>query len=282
MPLSFPLSRSLSFPLSRSLCKTAGIDPAALAYITAVQTAKGSAVTGVQKNAINAFVVAEKAAGRWSLHKGLFLPIWNLAAANAINLVTLGTGTYSAGTTPGTGFVTANGTNGYFDTGLTPSGVGMTNDSFALTVLLKSVSGGTVESSYMGNYSGGSSDFRLYATTYAVYVEGMTNTSSVSATIDRSIANGILIGSRNSGSSAIYQRKTSGVQTLVSSVTSAVGSPPATNIFAMAYNAYGATGYSSGDFGFFGIHLGLSAANASAFSLNLKTLWETCTGLVLP
>ena len=32
----------------------------------------------------------------------------------------------------------------------------------------------------------------------------------------------------------------------------------------------------------FGVHSGLSTADTDAYSDNLKTMWETCSGLTLP
>ena len=51
----------------------------------------------------------------------------------------------------------------------------------------------------------------------------------------------------------------------------------------MARNSAGSySEHSNAQIGASFMSLGLSIAYADAFTLNLKTLWETCTGLTLP
>ena len=82
----------------------AGLDPDAKAYVNAV-IATGVTVTGLQRNAINNFIEGEKTASRWSIHKRLYLPIWANAAANAICLRSLTSGTFVNSPTMGAGFI---------------------------------------------------------------------------------------------------------------------------------------------------------------------------------
>jgi len=44
----------------------------------------------------------------------------------------------------------------------------------------------------------------------------------------------------------------------------------------------GGAAYSDGRYGFFAASLGQTVSQSQAFSLNVKTLWETCTGLTIP
>jgi len=56
------------------------------------------------------------------------------------------------------------------------------------------------------------------------------------------------------------------------------GTFPTVELFAMRSNFAG----NDGRFGLFGASLGLTTAQDDAFTLALKNLWETCTGLTLP
>ena len=68
-------------------------DADADAYISAIRTA-GASVTAAQRDYINDFIRAEKIAARWDSIKRLYLPICGVAAANAICLRSLTSGTF--------------------------------------------------------------------------------------------------------------------------------------------------------------------------------------------
>jgi len=102
-----------------------GLDPNAKSYIDAV-VAAGATVTPTQRNAINAFVKSEKANSRWTMQKRLYLPIWGVAAPNAIDMVGLTSGSFVGGVTHTAGYVTSNGTSGHFLSDVSPGGAGCT------------------------------------------------------------------------------------------------------------------------------------------------------------
>ena len=55
------------------------------------------------------------------------------------------------------------------------------------------------------------------------------------------------------------------------------------NIYGLAINSFGsASGYTDSEIGALYVGLGLSDGNVSSFTLALKNLWETATGLTLP
>jgi hypothetical protein len=97
---------------------------------------------------------------------------------------------------------------------------------------------------------------------------------------------GILMGSRVGNVTSLFQRKTSGwitPQTITNTDTAAL--PLFSPIFLGNFNntgipTTGRTGVAK--YASFGFGLGLSSTNAEKFTLALKNLWETCTGLTLP
>lgn len=89
------------------------VDPDATAYIDLL-VAAGATVSGTQTAAIDQFIRDEKEAGRWSILRRMYLPIWGVAAANAICMISRTSGTFFGGVTHGAGFVRSDGTTGYF------------------------------------------------------------------------------------------------------------------------------------------------------------------------
>lgn len=63
----------------------ASLDEDSVVYTDAVEAAGGT-VSAAQKTAISDFVVAAKDSGNWADFFGVYLPIWGVAAANALSL----------------------------------------------------------------------------------------------------------------------------------------------------------------------------------------------------
>jgi hypothetical protein len=262
---------------------------AAGAYISAVETALGSSITSTQKAALNAFVLAEQAAARWTSHKRLYLPIWANAAANAICLKSLTSGTFAGTVTHGAGYVQSDGSTGYFDFGISPPAMGLTTASANITVLIKqasvqsgtrahmSVSNDGANTTYFGFSSSGGAHFRYTncnITNSNGYVEHLTT-----------LANqvGIWTGGRDGGIRYIQRRQLAGLTDLAAQTEPDTGSMPPLALIAMAFNYNGTpTAHCSAQYGAWTASSGLSQADNAAFTGNLKTLWETCTGLSLP
>jgi len=264
----------------------ARLDPDAKAYIDAV-VAAGATVSGTQRNAINNFIKSEKSASRWSLLKRLHFPIWSVSAANAIDMVTLASGTFVGGVTHASGYVQGNGSTGYFNLGSPPSGVGLTAINgmiFCLCNLadtntdsrsLIAVTNGT---GFEGIDSNTTSAIRMY------YGNGTLNQGQLAASLSpRSAHTGILTASYD-GTTRNFRRRTStGAASLISTTGIAYSITNDQNIFAMALNSLGfPVRYHNGRFGAYGLGLSMSNTDADAFSANMKTLWETSTGLTLP
>ncbi|MEI7910834.1 MAG: hypothetical protein WCK77_14450, partial [Verrucomicrobiota bacterium] len=270
------------------LCWTGGnisaaLDTDAEAYISAVAAAKGTAVNSTQQAAINAFVLAEKAASRWTAHKRLWLPIWNNAGANSIDMVTRGTWTAYGSVTAAAGYVTPDGSSGYANLGVSAAALGLDNASGGMSVLAYVAASGAAAQTWMGAYMSGTGCMRLHSSSSVAGFECMANATGYGVTLARSNQVGILSAMRFSGSHVLRQRRAAGVTALGANAQAADGTAAAGNLFAMAYNNFGsASGWCNGSSGFFGVHSGLSTADTDAYSDNLKTMWETCSGLTLP
>lgn len=260
-----------------------GLDADAKAYIDAV-VAAGATVTSTQRNAINAFIKGGKTDGWWSSMKRVYLPIWAIAAPNAIDIVSRTSGTFAGTVTHASGYVQGNGTTGYFDTGVTPSSLGMTT------------SGGSVFA--LVNQSDSRTDIRFFvgetdASNRRVYLQQVTSTT-ISTTIygapasvsnASSARNGIFLGVVNATNDRYLKRRGSAGVTYTSTNTTndTAVSSTTRNPYVMANNNNGtAATFSDARLGVYGLGLGLSSVTGDTFTLAVKNLWETCTGLTLP
>jgi hypothetical protein len=262
-------------------------DADADAYISAIRTA-GASVTAAQRDYINDFIRAEKIASRWDLVKRLYLPIWGVAAANAICLRSLTSGTFVGGVTHGAGFVQGDGATGYFDTSSRFDSLGLSVGSGYLFSLIYSgtlatlaqVVGAGVGVTNKQTVLGQAANAGRARLRYSG-----AGTGSVEAT---STVTGIISGSRTTGNRSIYKRITASRSTLISTSGGDSGTLPESNVYALASNSNDAVGgstpaaYSNVQLGCYGFGLGLSDSSDSLFTLALKNLWEGTTGLTLP
>ena len=257
-------------------------DADATAYVSAIRTA-GATVTAAQREFINNFVRAEKIAARWNLIKRLYLPIWSVAAANAICMRSLASGTFVGGVTHGAGFVQGNGTTGYFDSGISMPSVGASNASASIWSIVplrvtgvnnidgQAPSGASIERLSLGIAT---SNFSFYALP--------SSASSVSGST-AFLNPGILIGSTNSTSSRFVKYKSSGVFTTSSNTTLDIFALSASRPYFMARNIANTSTFAhhTERRGGYGFGLGLTQAQSEAFVNALQILWEGTTGLTL-
>lgn len=269
--MKYALANSLSSAVS-------GLDPNAKAYIDAV-VATGATVTSTQRTSINEFVKNGKANNWFSVLRRFYLPIWGAAAPNAIDFITLNSGSFVGGVTHGNGFVQSNGTTGYFDTGVavnTLSGVG--TGSVYMSSLARNDTG--VGMRTMGA-STSSLEMLKSGTSFVVRIGNITEGQGQLSAI--SSMSGIISGFRSSGTRYNVRRVTSGRSILASLTNSDFGAIPSSNMFLMAGSLSGSpTQFSQAQFGSFAIGAGMTDTQDSNFTLALKNLWETCTGLTLP
>ena len=268
----------------------AGLDPDAKAYVNAV-IATGISVTSTQRNAINDFIKAEKDASRYASIKRLYLPIWGTAAANAIDMVTRASGTFVNSPTHGAGFVQGNGSTSYFNFGVTPSALGLTTGDAGFYALIKQAGSVTGSRTYIGaadNPTNSISCWLAIAASGTLLSGNFGDTANPSAVITspatHPTTSGIIAAFKKSGVATLHKRLASGNTVLATETESAAGTmPSARTLYAMASNYNGSpAALSDAQFGAFGASMGLDSASVVAFTANLKTLWETCTGLTLP
>jgi hypothetical protein len=258
-------------------------DADAWALIFDLRTA-GATVPLAKGLHIDSFVAAEKTASRWTLHRRLYMPIWGVAAANAICWKSRTSGTWVNAPTHGAGFVQGDGSTSYFNNGIAPNAVSglSTASAYQFGVLLDELPNGA----FIGRSRNSiSQDWSLYRTASATNIGSGIMTNSVGSGLQQesSTPSGIISGSRVGGTRFIARRGASSRSNLGSVTDSDFGSVPTVNHFFMAANTAGTpTGLSTVRFGSFGFGLGLTDAEDSAFTAALKTTWETLTGLTIP
>ena len=253
------------------------IDVDAAAYIADVRTA-GATVSATQETALDTFYKAAKADGYYSALKRMYLPIWAVEAANAIDMISLTSGTFNGGVTHSAGYVQGNGSNGYFDLGIDPATMGVTTDSVILGGLLRTEIGAS--QNIIGSREG-SNQCRFNTNSgnqlYAINGGDTINYSQSSA------YEGILVASYLSGDTFISKRDSSSTSSLVSQSYTASGTTPTVNFYAMAVNVSNSpVGFADDQFGAWFAGAGMTLSDSEDFTLALKDIWETCTGLTLP
>jgi len=262
--------------------QTAGIDPVAKAYIDAI-VGSGATVTSAQRTAINKFIKTGRADGWFSSMKRLYLPIWSIAAPNAIDMITAASGTYNGTVTHASGYVQGDGTTGYFDLGTAVIPLGLTTASGYLFALVTQAS--TLGTRGLIGRGQGSTSIVTFLSSNASQLFRYNTTTGVNGT---SAGTGIISASREGGNRSIYRRTSTAKTTLFNAAGADAGTIPTSgNVGALATNNSSGTGFTATDFnnarmGAFGIGLGLSNTQDTAFTLALRTLWETCTGQTIP
>jgi len=274
MVSSFPFSRSFSGPFSRPLSRPSAFDPDAGAYIDAI-VAAGATVSDTQRTAIGDFYTSAKADGYYTSLKRLYLPIWGVAAANAIDMIGLTSGTFVGSVTHSAGYVQSNGTTGYFNAG-TAAAAGISVGSCSIFTLARDAT-----SNYSGVY--GNPPFPGLQVGYTgVNSIGVATSDTLKITA-ASTGGGVLLVSQTSATArSLYQRLTAGFSTLGSNTTNDSSVIPNIGMFfAGAINAQGSPGaFNTVRFGAYGMGTGLTAGNTTNFTLALQNLWVTCTGLI--
>jgi hypothetical protein len=278
------MNYSLSNMLGRRMA-LASLDPSAKGYIDAV-VAAGGTVSGGQKSAINTFVKTGKSEGWYSSLKRLYLPIWGVAAPNAIDMIGLTSGTFVGGVTHSSGYVTGNGLTGYFDTGVDPVTLGHTNATGLLLALtyISSVqtSGGMFScAELLGANPITSLQLGSNETVGHLHqISGRLRYTEPGGAADRV---GIYTVSRTATNAIeMRRRRTAGAIQLVSGTSTTVAASTR-NLYAMASNyATIASIFNSSSFGLYGAGLGMSSTTQDQLSASLKTMWEGATGLTLP
>ena len=244
-------------------------DAKAYADLVAAQVA----VTTNQRYEITKFVVGEKAASRWTLHKRLHIFGWGNAAANAIGLVG-GNGTWNGTVTHATGYSQANGTTGYFDLGSNPATFGLSNSNAALSALIQQ--GGTGYGTIIGQGAGGNSPLSMLEDTS----DNIEFYAWAGGTVDMPGPTGVFVGTMTGANQSRTHKHTSSGDTTGATNNIAAGTMSTENM--MVWRRGTDNLYGNARLGAVGVHTNMTEAQARAYSAALKTLWQNLFGLTLP
>ena len=273
----------MNYSLSNMLSSNAsGIDADAKAYIDAV-VAGGGTVSGAQRNAINTFYKTGKSDGWYSSIKRLYLPIWGVAAPNAIDMIGLTSGTFVGGVTHASGYVQGNGTSGslLLNANLPTMGVGHTNIAMGgLCYIAPTLFGRNLFSSF-DNVSQmvdllSASAILINSSIGSFFLAGDASLATANAAAQR----GVIIGSYD-GTSRFTKIRRSGGITTGTGLSAATGATPTSTPRFMA-DSRNASGWSDAGYGAFYISSGLTTSNADSFITAIENLCEGTTGLTLP
>ncbi len=259
---------------------SSGIDADALTYIDSIR-ATGATVTNSRMSALSRFVKQQKGNNLWSQIFRLYLPIWGSVSANAICLKTLTSGTFSGTTTHASGYIQGDGVSNVFSLNSTAAGLGITAQQGCLFSLIT-----TVPSNSFAGMIGVRDGNNTRHTGIMHNTGGNGQITGISASSTSGVANignvGLHLISRTSETrQRAFVRRASG---LLQSTINTTQSAPVLSTKTMWATALNGEGIfrSNSRFGLYGAMAGIDDDQASRFTLDLKTLWETCTGLTLP
>lgn len=238
-------------------------------------------------NALDTFIKGEKAGGRWDGIKRLYFPVWGTAAANAICMKSFTVGTFVGSIEHGSGYAKPNNSSSGMQTNTSLPDIGVTKESWHFAALLQE----------FGSSDGGiwgrdfNTDFNAYADFVSVEdspdeyantifrVSNRTHISNNTIPVLFSIfgtANTVNIKNRNSNSvGSIYSSSFGGSTNTVDFVDG--------NFSVMASQFNGNPNIALfAKYGAFSFGNTMSDAQDTAYTLALKTLYETVTNLTLP
>jgi hypothetical protein len=250
-------------------------DADANAYITSLLSV-GAAVTTTQQDAINTFVKAGKADGWWSSLKRLYLPIWASAAPNAVDMITRASGTFNGTVTHSAGYIQGNGTTGYFTTGTASNTLIATESGMIGTLNYTAIPSANMITAASGAGTGATSARSGSENSGLIPLTTWLGANVVRATIGTS---GILLSCRLSGTTISGKRNTAGY-TEDTNTAATTASMSADNFLFLARQT--TAGFASNQIGAAFIADGVDNTIRQSFTLALKNLWESTTGLTLP
>lgn len=220
----------------------------------------------------------EIAAGRWDKMKRLYFPVWQVAAANAICMKSLTSGTFVGSIIHGDKGVGVNDTSSYMNTNVSIPELGIATSYHYAALLPFGFNDG-----YDAIF-GGIPDVYFFADdgTYVAFIEDVTIDLSNQA-FPGGVAYGILSLGGNSNDRYVKNRSSSVVSSYSNTQDFELLSYPSNrNIFLLGRNDGNNNVNASGAFvGAFSMASELTTAEDTAYTLALKTLWETCTGFTI-
>ena len=260
--------------------QTSGLDANARAYINAI-VAAGATVNNTQRNAINNFYKTGKSQGWYGQLKRMFLPIWGIAAPNATGMISGSSGTFNGTVTHASGYVQGDGSTGYFNFGSIMSNDGLTFDNGLIFALCKQ--GPSASGSYIGA-SLTANNFQLIRASTTSNIQGRYTNTSVNINGGNAMTGILTLCSQANNLRSFRRRASTGASSLGTSSTETSSFSLANfNCYAMARNSAGSLSEPmNAQLGSYGYSLKMSDSDTDLFTLAIKNLWETCTGLALP
>ena len=247
-------------------------------------------MSGTQKQAIDTFYVTGKSEGWYSDLARVYLPVWQQASANSRCLVSGTQGTFNGGISHNAGYISNPSFSGYFDTGSTSVGKGLSLGAQGYGFLQVDISGS------LGTPMGGYDDFNLFNNGNVVkqriggrmrFEYGEYGSSSYAQSGTQPSGTQRIWASWQDGNDIYLDDRTSSGFNNIAYASSVVYDEPSSyaNDYLMAVNAYfgydNADEYWGGEMGAAFFHTSTSSSFNSDFTLALKNLWEGCTGLSL-
>jgi hypothetical protein len=116
-----------------------------ITYINTIEGYLGYGISNTKKNAIDNFIVLEKAANRWNGYHNIWITAWGNKNANSVCLKNgVIVGNYPRGATHATGYVQGDGVRQYFNTGSLASSIFNVNSSHVFTLAVSSPNSGSI------------------------------------------------------------------------------------------------------------------------------------------
>ena len=255
------------------------------AYIAAL-TAAGATVTAPKQAAISTFISGEIAAGRWDGIKRLYFPVWGSAAANAICMKSLTTGTFVGSIDHGSGYAKPNDSLSGMRANTSLPDIGITKESWHFTVLFYELNDNegffwgrdpNTDFSALTDFVSGEEGFEYVGSFFRVSNRNHTSNSTIPRLLSIfGTANTVSIKNRDSYSEASIYSFSSGSSTNTVDFVDGNFSVMALDLSGNPING------NRSKYGLFSFGNTMSDAQDTAYTLALKNLWETVTGLTLP
>ncbi len=259
------------------------------AYIALLE-GDGVSLTSEQKTAIEAFYTTGKADGWYLKLKRFYLPIWGAAAPNARCLVSGTSGTFQGEFAYATGYAhpTAASSANRFNTGFKLLDELTIEDACLMALAYDDVPPrdraiNASNKTIIGSGSFTSNSVRINTTNSALKPQAVFP-GVYESTLPTFGSHGVLLSTRRDGGTTLSRRTSSAFDddTTTGALTGTFNNNFPIVGFGSASSSTGAGGQATNSkAGAFGISASLDATDRAAYTLAVKNLWETCSGLTL-
>ena len=278
----------LGLSVARVVAGSSG-DPDAAAYIALLE-GDGVSVSDAQKTAIETFYATAKDGGWYSSLKRFYLPIWGAAAPNARCLVSSTSGTFEGSFTHATGYAhpTAASNANRFNTGYKLLDDLTTENACLMALAYDATSPhdraiNAANKTIIGSGSITATSIRINTASSSLIPQAVWLGVNES-TLPSYGSHGVLLSNRKDGDTTLARRTGSAYDedSTTGTLTGTYNNSYPITGFGSAANSAGSTGQATdSNAGAFGISEGLNATDRAAYTLAIKNLWETCSGITL-